>query len=52
MSILYFAEKHFFGLFHGDIKPENFFMDGGFVSSDAGTLKILEEDNKEKYHIK
>jgi len=53
MSVFYFAEKHRFGLFHGDIKPDNFFMDGGFVSSDAGTLLILEEnDNNKQYPVR
>ena len=54
MSINYLADLHEnMHLFHGDIKPDNFFMctgENSFISSDSGSL-ILLDDPKGKYQI-
>jgi serine/threonine protein kinase len=53
LSINYLSDlhenKH---LFHGDIKPENIFIcnDGnGFISSDSGSLMLLDDPNASYY---
>ena len=53
LSINYLSDLHKNkNLFHGDIKPENIFTcnDGnGFISSDSGSLMLLEDPNASYY---
>jgi len=50
------ADYHFNNLFHGDIKPDNIFIDDIwsyylFITSDVGSLLYLGEDNDSKFIV-
>ena len=52
LFFLYICKLHSNNLFHGDIKPENLFEFNNMISSDAGTLLILDAySNESKYII-
>jgi serine/threonine protein kinase len=45
LFFLYLCKLHNNNLFHGDVKPDNLFEFRDMISSDAGTLLILDPDN-------
>ncbi len=55
MMRLIAADYHFNNLFHGDIKPDNIFLDDKSfiwsITSDVGSLLYLDEDNDNKFII-
>ena len=55
MMRLIAADYHFNNLFHGDIKPDNIFINDyngiEFITSDVGSLLYLGEDNDNKFIV-
>ncbi len=56
MMRLIAADYHFNNLFHGDIKPDNIFINVdkdsySFITSDVGSLLYLGEDTDNKFII-
>ena len=55
MMRLIASDYHFNNLFHGDIKPDNIFINDdnmfSLITSDVGSLLYLGEDNDNKFIV-